>query len=78
MHLASMPAATTAVPQPIRPFKRANRTNPIFTQPTEADKPLRSETEFRPLQRTLGSVTNRGSATNRGGATNRGRATARQ
>lgn len=56
----------------------ANRTNPIFTQPTEADKPLRSETEFRPLQRTLGSVTNRGSATNRGGATNRGRATARQ
>ena len=29
MHLASMPAATTAVSQPIRPFKRANRTNPI-------------------------------------------------
>ena len=29
MHLASMPAATTAVPQPIRPFKRANHTNPI-------------------------------------------------
>ena len=24
-----MPAATTAVPQPIRPFKRANHTNPI-------------------------------------------------
>ena len=29
MHLASMPAATTAVPQPIRPFKPANHTNPI-------------------------------------------------
>ena len=30
MHLASMPAATTAVPQPIRPFKRAGvqHTNP--------------------------------------------------
>ena len=30
MHLASMPAATTAVPQPIRPFKRTGvqHTNP--------------------------------------------------
>ena len=41
MHLASMPAATTAVPQPIRPFKRAgvnHNNNPNNSMATVAER----------------------------------------